>query len=151
MKFTFTLLLWFSLSALCIHAQKMDNDKLDKILKNVSDTLEGGNGQWKFLYKELPMLCLTDQANNRMRIISPVIELKDMSEEDILTCMKANFHTALDVRYAISEDILWVAYIHPLKELSDDQLKDAISQVFYAAATYGSTYSSTDLVFPDRE
>ena len=149
-KFTFTLLLWSSLAFYGVYAQTMDNDKLGKILENISDTLEGGNGQWKFIFKEIPMLCLTDQAHNRMRVITPVVELKDVGEEELMACMKANFHTALDVKYAISEDILWVAYIHPLKELSESQFKDAIAQVFFAAVTYGSTYSSTDLVFPDR-
>jgi hypothetical protein len=60
----------------------------------------------------------------------------------------ANFHSALDVRYALSDEIIWSVYTHPLESLSPDQLKDAISQVYMAAVTFGTTYSSSDLVFP---
>jgi len=38
---------------------------------------------------------------------------------------------------------------HPLKELNEaQQVIDAIQQVYAAALTFGSSYSSTDLVFP---
>ena len=62
--------------------------------------------------------------------------------------MEANFHSVLDARYAVSEDILWVAYIHPLRELQPAQAVDAIVQVYNAALTFGTSYSSTDLAFP---
>ena len=100
------------------HAQNMDNEKLEKILYVVSDTIKGQSGAWEFTLNGMPMLCLTDQSNNRMRIISPVREVKDVSDEQMEEAMAANFHSALDVRYAVSNDILWVAYIHPLKELT---------------------------------
>ncbi len=61
---------------------------------------------------------------------------------------KPNFHSALDVRYAESDGVMWVAFIHPLKELSKEQVEDAIRQVFAANLTFGTTYTSTDLVFP---
>jgi len=62
----------------------------------------------------------------------------------------ANFHTALDIKYAISDDVLWSAFIHPLRELTVAQVKDALSQVYYANITFGTTYTSTDLVFPGK-
>ncbi len=127
---------------------QMDNDKLEKILYVVSDTIRGQAGQWQFIIESRPMICLTDEAHNRMRIITPVIEAKDLTEEQLQACMEANFHSALDVRYAISDDLLWVAFIHPLQELTKEQAIDAISQVYNAALTFGGSYSSTDLVFP---
>ena len=60
----------------------------------------------------------------------------------------ANFHSALDLKYAISDDVLWSTFIHPLRELTVAQVKDAVSQVYYANRTFGTTYTSTDLVFP---
>lgn len=68
----------------------------------------------------------------------------------MLKLMEANFHTALDVKYAISDDILWSVFIHPLKELNKDEVLSAINQVYEASVTYGTTYSSTGLTFPDR-
>jgi len=91
---------------------------------------------------------MTDENANRMRIISPVIEVAKLGDEELKNALLANFHTALDVKYAISDDILWSVFIHPLKELSEQQVEDAIDQVYSANATFGTTYSSTNLVFP---
>ena len=131
-------------------SQNMTNEKLEKIVRSMADSIQGSPGNWQFLVKDRMFICVTDQQNNRMRIMSPVIEQKKLAYTDMLKLMEANFHTALDVKYAIAHDLLWSVYIHPLRELSDDQLVDAIQQVYVAAMTYGSTYSSSSLSFPDR-
>jgi len=89
-----------------------------------------------------------DENANRMRIISPIVETKDLEEEQLLNALVANFHSALDVKYALSDEIMWSVFIHPLRELSTNQVLDAIDQVHAASATFGNTYSSTGLVFP---
>ncbi|MCH8319327.1 MAG: hypothetical protein IIA88_12705 [Bacteroidetes bacterium] len=43
--------------------------------------------------------------------------------------------------------MLWSIFVHPLKELTQSQLIDAISQVFYAAHNFGGSYRSTNLQF----
>ena len=115
----------------------------------MSDTMAGENGAWEFLVGDVKMICLTDETNNRMRIIAPIAEMKDITEEEISAAMEANFHSALDVRYAISDQIMWSAFIHPLRELSKNQVIDAISQVYSSTLTFGTAYTSTDLVFPN--
>ncbi len=132
------------------HAQNMNNETLEKILYVVSDTIQGSAGGWEFAVSGLPMLCITDETNNRMRIISPVMAMEDVTEEQIQETLKANFHSALDVKYAVSEDIMWVVYIHQLQELTKDQVLSAVSQVYNAHATFGTTYSSTNLTFPKQ-
>jgi hypothetical protein len=44
-------------------------------------------------------------------------------------------------------------FTHPLKELSREQLLNAIDQVIALSKTFGTTYSSTDLEFghPEEE
>ena len=96
-------------------------------------------------------MCITDEFHNRMRIISPINETKNLSDDEMTKCMEANFHTALDVKYAVSDDILWTAYIHPLKELTKDQVISAISQLYSCVKTFGTTYSSGALSFPTSE
>ncbi len=134
-----------------IQAQKMNNQSLRKVIQSNADDLSGELGNWQFTFESLPMLCLTDETHNRMRILTPVADADDLHSDEIKRCLEANFHTVLDVKYAISDNVLWVVFIHPLKELSKDQVIDAIFQVYNAAATFGSTYSSTFLVFPERE
>ncbi len=129
-------------------SQNMSNKDLEKIIYVVSDSLQGVTGNWQFLIEDKLFICVTDEKHNRMRIISPIIEEEKLSNTDKQKLLEANFHSALDARYAIANDYLWAVFIHPLKELSKDQVMDAISQVYTAVLTYGTTYNSTGLSFP---
>ena len=125
----------------------MTNEILGEIITKEADTIVGVLGNWQFVYKETPMLCVTDASNNRMRIIAPITESQNLDEDLLLDSMTANFHSALDVKYAISNGILWSAFVHPLKELTTEQVESAVSQVYLAAKTFGTTFSSTELLF----
>lgn len=131
-----------------LDAQEMTARHLKALIEQSSDTLAQNGNSIRFIYKERPLVCIYDENANRMRIISPIVERSAIDEEQLLNAMVANFHSALDVKYALSDEIIWSVFIHPLKELSDHQVEDAIYQVYNAAITFGSTYSSTGLVFP---
>lgn len=131
-----------------LNAQEMGSEKLMLIIKQASDTLEQNGNTIRFSYKGRLLMCIFDENANRMRIISPIVEREDVGEEELLNALVANFHSALDVKYALSDEIIWSVFVHPLRELSEHQARDAIDQVYSAAATFGTTYSSTDLVFP---
>ena len=132
-------------------SQNMNNDILETLFTKVSDTIEGNKGRWQFTIDQVTFVCLTDTNHNRMRIISPIIEASKLTEELKDNALLANFHTALDVKYAISDNILWSVFIHPLKELTEEQVANAIEQVYFANVTFGSSYSSTSLVFPGKQ
>ncbi len=132
----------------CAQNDKMTNEKLGDIINKLSGQVEGQNGNWQFVIDSTPFICLTDVTHNRMRIISPIEELTKLTEDQLLKCMEANFHTVLDSKYAVSEGTLWSVFIHPLKELSEKQVISAISQVYSGAKTFGSLYSSGQLSFP---
>jgi len=139
------------LIALNVHSQsKMTQEKLDSIYAKIGDSIEGSSGRWQFKVKEVMFIAISDSTHNRMRIISPIAETFKLTETLKEDALVANFHTALDVKYAISDDILWSVFIHPLKELSEDQVYDAVKQVYFANVTFGGSFSSTSLVFPGR-
>ena len=129
----------------------MNNQKLFEQLEGVADHLEGNTGNWKFKIDAVIFFCLTDEFHNRMRIIAPIAKIEDITEEHIKKCMEANFHTALDIRYAFSDGIVWAAFIHPLKELTDEQVQSAVKQVYSGVKTFGSYYSGGSLSFPTKE
>ena len=131
-----------------LNAQSMNSERLKELITEVSDTLQNVGNAFQFVYKEKMLICIHDENANRMRIISPIIEREKLEEEQLLNALVANFHSALDVKYALSDEIIWSVYTHPLKELTDYQLLDAVEQVYSAAITFGSTYSSSSLVFP---
>jgi len=128
--------------------QNMTITQLDLIFKEQSDSLVGQKSKWQFMIKEVPFIAIADSTHNRMRIISPIIESERLNDELKTASLMANFHTALDIKYAISEDILWSTFIHPLKELSKEQVINAIDRVYYGHVNFGTSFSSTPLIFP---
>lgn len=131
-------------------SQEMDNEKLQSIFYTISDQIEGFEGNWTFVIDSTVFVCITDQKHNRMRIVAPIIQTTELSNEQMKKCMEANFHTALDIRYAITDGLVWSAFIHPLRELSKDQVISAVSQVYSGVKTFGKEYSSGLLEFPKQ-
>jgi len=134
-----------------VQAQKMDNKKLEKILSKHTDKLEGNPGYWQFKYFQLYLIVVTDETHNRMRIITPIAKVEELDSTLMAQALKANFHSVLDAKYAIADDILWSAFLHPLKELTEEQIESAIKQVYSASVTFGTSFSGGDLVFPASE
>jgi len=62
--------------------------------------------------------------------------------------LAANFHSVLDAKYAISEGLIWSTFIHPLRELTEEQVESAIKQIYYSSLTFGTDYTGGELVFP---
>lgn len=140
-----------TLFSIQLSAQTMTNKEMGRILNQVADSIEGKEGYWQIKLKEKFLLVITDSTHNRMRIICPIAYTKDLKEGVLIKALEANFHTVLDSKYAISDNIMWSVFIHPLKELSEPQLKDAIKQVYSGALTFGGTYTSSELVFPGQK
>lgn len=129
-----------------LHAQ-MNNRKLEKALNEAVKEIAGEEGAWHFYYRDRVLFVLTDEDNNRMRIFTPIIEEKEIDAQQMHKMLVANFHSALDAKYSIYEGFVISTYTHPLKELTEGQLLDALSQVINLADTFGTTYSSTELYF----
>lgn len=142
----FLVALIMTISSSCLYAQ-MDNERLEQLLTAQVDSIAGSQGRWQAMYNEVPLMILTDETNDRMRIIAPITEASRLDEDLLLDCLTANFHSALDVKYAISDQLLWSVFIHPLSPLSDEEVSSAIEQVYAAAVTFGTTFSSTPLIF----
>lgn len=137
-----------SILALTISASaQMNNQKLEKLLTPHTDSIQGFEGRWQLRVNDLIMVVLTDEKSDRMRIIAPITEVSKLDEGLLLDCLTANFHSALDVKYAISDGLLWSVYVHPLSILTEMEVNSALQQVYRAAATFGTTFSSTQLLF----
>jgi len=125
----------------------MTNARLGAALESASSVMEGELGRWQFKAGGVSMICLTDETHDRMRIVAPVMEESKMTPDQREQVMRANFHTALDARYAVRDGVLYSAFIHPLSPLTEEEVSSAVSQVAELAKTFGSTYSSGALTF----
>lgn len=126
---------------------KMDNVKMGEILRNTSESVEGIPGNWQIVYGEQILFIITDEAHNRMRIFTPIAEQEEIGREELEKMLEANFHAALDAKYALYGGFVVSLFTHPLGELTPEQFKDALKQVAVAGQNFGTTYSSTDLIF----
>ncbi len=125
----------------------MTIEKMDSIFQLEAQEIDGEAGAWQLFYQNRLLFVLTAPNQNRMRIFTPISaeEELELGEERIL--LEANFHTALDAKYSIYNGFIISVFTHPLKELTAEQLKDALRQVALLAENYGTTYSSTGLFF----
>jgi len=126
----------------------MNNGRLDSIIRNYAAVIHDDTiGCWKFEYRDRVLIVVTDESQNRARIMTPVAEAADLGEEIWLMCMSANFDRAMDARYAVSGDHVWSLFIHPLRQLGASQVVDALDQVASLAKNFGTTFSSSDVYF----
>lgn len=126
----------------------MNNQQLGVLIRKAASQIhEDQPGFWKFEVGEAIVFVITDESHNRMRIMSPVIELDSVSEEVLRVLLEANYDRALDARYCINNEVVWSAFLHPLAELNDRQFLDALDQVVTLMNNFGSTFTSSDLVF----
>lgn len=127
--------------------QEMTNVRLEALIKRVDKNAKGQLGFWSLIIEDVEVQVITDQSSNRMRIISPILKTRNLDEKILYRLMQANFDTVLDVRYAIANGILWSTFIHPLKQLNDEDFLVGLGQTVNSVITYGSTYSSGLLSF----
>lgn len=131
----------------CEQAVVMSNERLGTLIRKIDDDAEGQSGFWRFTVAQRELLVITDENANRMRILTGVIEVKDLEEGRLTRLMQANFDSALDARYAIARGVLWSAFLHPLSTLYEQDFVSGVAQVVNLADTYGSTYSSGAITF----
>ena len=126
----------------------MNNKQLGVLIRKAATQIhEDQLGFWKFEVDNAVVFVITDESHNRMRIMSPVIELGSVPVDALQILLEANYDRALDARYCTNNEVVWSAFLHPLAELNDRQFLDALSQVVTLKNNYGSSYTSSDLVF----
>ncbi len=127
--------------------ERTDAAKLDEFIRALDVEVKGGHGRWEFAVGDMRVMVICDEGHDRMRILTGIIDARKLKPEDLQIMMKANFDRALDARYAISNNILWAAYLHPLSTLDEVQFRSATAQVLNLRRNYGTSYASGGLIF----
>jgi len=121
--------------------------KLEKFVKKVGKNIEGMGDHWTFEFEDITILVIASKEFDRMRIISPIISLEDISSRIFLKLLEANFDKTLDARYAIWKNQVWSAFIHPLAELTEKEFFSGLHQVVGLKKNFGLSFSSSSLQF----
>ena len=126
----------------------MNNKQLGVLIRKAATQVhEDQLGFWKFEVDDSMVFVITDESHNRMRIMSPVTELASVPSDTLQILLEANYDRALDARYCINNELIWSAFLHPLAELNDRQFLNALDQVVTLKNNFGSSYTSSGLVF----
>lgn len=121
----------------------MDLSRLGRILKRAAPDVKWQEGTWELVMEGTKVIVIADQDHNRMWVIAPVADAGQVTPEVLRRMMEANFTSALDVRYAIFQGMVWAAFLHPLDSLIEQELRSALNQVATLVKTTGTTYSSS--------
>jgi hypothetical protein len=126
---------------------RMTEASLATLLPSLLTEIEGKPGIWRGKRDEVPVYVLCDEEHNRMRVMAPVGEMRELDAEFLALLLQANFDRALDARYALRGKELWTVFVHPLSTLASDDLGLFLDQVVSLVKNTGTTYASTELVF----
>ncbi|NVB39523.1 hypothetical protein G6O69_16900 [Pseudenhygromyxa sp. WMMC2535] len=129
----------------------MTFDELAALLESTTQDFRQTATHWQFVHEGIPMACLTDLEFDRMRFISPITELVNLDEPTKDRVLEANFHTALDGRYCVSNGLLFAAFIHPMSSLDPALARSALDQVASLVHSFGTRFSSGELEFMRSE
>jgi CelD/BcsL family acetyltransferase involved in cellulose biosynthesis len=120
----------------------MSLSAMDQLIRQVDPKAQRDGGSWTLQIQNVPLTVVTDERADRMRILCPVARTNEVTEIQYLRAMEANFHTALDARYATSHGILFSVFIHRLSTLDAQDFLSGAEQVAHLAAGFGTSYSS---------
>jgi hypothetical protein len=129
-------------------AKVMTLERMNDLIEAIGDEVSrNSNSQWRFLIENIPVFVVADARADRMRVLVGISKIENMPKELYLRLMQANFDTTLDARYAVARGVVWSAFLHPLKSLTDRFFLSGVGQTVNLARTYGKTFTSGGVTF----
>ena len=125
----------------------MTTTAIGRLLDSYLSQLDGKPGFWRGVREEVEVFVLSDEAHDRMRIMAPIGEVREMHPELLQVLLQANYDRALDARYALRGHELWSVTVHPLATLAPDDFASFLDQVVKLVKNTGSTFAASELVF----
>lgn len=126
---------------------RMTVDDLEITVSSIDEDYKRDGGLIRFSFADIEITIATDESADRMRIMIPILSADQLNEAILFRIMQANFDSALDARYAIGQGILWSTFIHPLSSLTEPDFLSAIGQTMNTATSFGTTFSSGELIY----
>lgn len=125
----------------------MTQGKMEILFADQVDAIMGPPGAIQTRVDGINVYLISDPANDRMRIVAAISMVDNVDPRLNAILLRANFHSTLDTRYAISDGVVYGTFLHPISSLSPELLESALAQVLSLAKTYGSSFSSGELHF----
>jgi hypothetical protein len=120
---------------------------LGQLLDRLLEEKEGSDGFWHGQRAGVTIYVVADEEHDRMRIMSPIGEMRKPDAGFLSILLQANFDRALDAKYALRKKEVWSVFMHPMSTLVPDDLGTFVDQVAKLVQNTGTTYASSELVF----
>ncbi len=127
----------------------MTRERLEAALRAIDPEASGRPGAIEFRFGGVDIACISDTTYDRMRFVAPVKAASELTPRQIRAILEANYHSALDARYALSQGVLYAAFLHPLSPLTPEEIASGVRQVANLVRTFGTLYSSGELQFQE--
>ena len=102
----------------------MSQESLAQHIEDIAGRAAVSPNVVEFEYDDIRIACVSDATHDRMRLISPIAKLDSLQPAHLEVLLVANFHTTLDARYALSEGVIYAAFLHPLSTLIPEPCTD---------------------------
>ncbi len=126
---------------------RMTGARLIEMIKEIDPNASARGNSCEFVVEDRTLTLVFDEAAGRMRVFTPIVEVDEVSPATLYRMSQANFDSALDVRYAAAHSAIWSVFVHPLATLDEHDFIAALGQVYVAADTFGTTFSSGTFAF----
>ena len=115
----------------------MTLEELNGALETLGATERSG-ASWRLSVDASPSLrqtitCLADAAGDTLRLVCPLAELADLTEEDKDRLLEASFRSSLSARFGSFEGVVVAAWGGRLSTLDPPELADAVAEVLALA------------------
>lgn len=130
-------------------AERMTQARMEILFADEVDAIVGPPGAIQTQIDGISIYLISQPEFDRMRIVAPIAMAKNLNRRVLEILMEANFRSALDARYAISDGVIYAVFMHPISSLEPELLRSGLSQVVSLVKTFGTTFSSGDMVLRD--
>ena len=134
-------------SGAIVSDRPMTQARMELIFADSVDAIMGLPGAIQTRVDGISVYLISDPKNDRMRIVALIARVENVDPRVNAVLLRANFNRTLDARYAVSDGVIYAAFLHPISSLSSDLLESALAQVLSLAKTFGTTFSSGKLHF----
>jgi hypothetical protein len=128
-------------------AGPMDQARLEMLFAEHVEAITGPPGAIETVVDGIQLYCISDAANDRMRFVAPIARASTLDPRVLPLLLQANFHSTLDARYSISEDVVFATFLHPISSLTPELVESGMAQVLSLVQTFGTSFSAGGVIF----
>lgn len=123
------------------HSETMNCILLDKVIRAIGSRVRRSesNDFWQFAFLGRELVCVA--SDDRFLLFTEIADRHQISADQLIECLAANFDKTLDARYSLSENTICSTFSGPLGPMNSRSIISACTRVAELADSFGRSYS----------